>query len=84
MRKILDDDGVVWQVWEIRPEQLVRTSDIELLPRDLTGGWLAFESEDGRRARLAPYPVDWEQLSGSELLELCRSASPARLDHRGT
>lgn len=84
MRKILDEDGVVWQVWEIRPEQLVGTDDIELLPRHLTGGWLAFESEDGRRARLVPYPDHWEQLSASELLELCLSASPARLDHRRT
>lgn len=33
-------------------------------------GWLTFESDDGRRHRVAPIPPAWELLSDHELVRL--------------
>ena len=39
----------------------------------LTGGWLCFESENGKR-RLAPPPPDWEEAPDEELTTLWERA----------
>src|SRR4051794_24420115 len=50
------------------------------LPRELRGGWLAFQSDDDAR-RLAPIPESWERLSDRELTGLAEQA--ARVPRRG-
>src|SRR5689334_12553334 len=46
----------------------------------LSAGWLAFESQDGERRRLAPIPVlphGWESAPDDELRAWCATAQPA-------
>jgi hypothetical protein len=45
----------------------------------LSGGWLAFESQDGERRRLTPIPdvlKAWNGASEEELRAWCASAKP--------
>jgi hypothetical protein len=45
-----------------------------MLPSEHRGGWLTFDSEQGRR-RLAPLPSGWEDAPPGRLELLCRSAT---------
>lgn len=58
-----------------------RRGEVEIrfpIPRELEGGWLAFQSPSEKR-RLAPIPSHWMALSDDELAALCRRARPYRI-----
>lgn len=42
-----------------------------------TSGWLCFET-GGEKRRLAPYPLNWDELPVEELEALCSRATAAR------
>src|SRR3954469_21228075 len=52
---------------------------------NMSKGWLAFESENGERRRLAPIPTapnDWVNASSDELRSWCEAAVPAPSSRR--
>ena len=73
--RVFDDaEGKRWHVYAVHPSaSSTRTGTLAAPFRD---GWLCFESHDQRR-RLAPIPENWEALTESGLLALCRNAEPA-------
>lgn len=78
-RSIVDDDGTVWHVWAVSAERMRAnplTGDQLGAYRD---GWLAFESEDGRKRRRLPgHPADWSTMPEAELRVLLVRAEPVR------
>ena len=87
LRSFADDNGAIWQVWDVLPSQpeLIerRKNIVARLGGDerragpaLAEGWLAFESERGRR-RLAPIPSGWENATDDQLKEWCTQARNA-------
>ena len=82
-RSFTDAVGVEWTVREIGSPKISQTL-AKLLDRDRrSGGWLVFESGDGDKRRLAPYPPDWRTVSKFELERWCMKAkavppAPAR------
>jgi hypothetical protein len=82
-RTFVDTVGLEWTVREIANPALSPTL-ARLLEHDRRrGGWLVFESSDGEKRRLAPYPPDWRTMSTFELARWCMRAqqvppSPAR------
>ena len=81
----------VWEVYPrlierrlLRERRALRRSAIErrhvpvgrpTLPRQILGGWLAFQSMHERR-RVLPVPGDWEELSDRELAALLALSRP--------
>jgi hypothetical protein len=39
------------------------------------GGWLVFESTDGEKRRLSPYPPDWRSMTHFEIERWCMRAT---------
>jgi hypothetical protein len=82
-RSFTDAVGVEWTVREIGSPKISQTL-AKLLDKDRrSGGWLVFESGDGEKRRLAPYPPDWRTVSKFELERWCMKAkavppAPAR------
>ena len=82
-RSFTDAVGVEWTVREIGSPKISQTL-AKLLQEDRrSGGWLVFESGDGDKRRLAPYPPDWRTVSTFELERWCMKAkavppAPAR------
>jgi hypothetical protein len=83
-RAFTDARGVAWDVREIH-SQLLPERLGKLLGNDerRKGGWLVFESGDGEKRRLSPFPADWSQVSDFELERWCMRAvrvppAPAR------
>jgi hypothetical protein len=82
-RSFSDTVGVEWTVREIGSPKMSQTLS-RLLEHDRrSGGWLVFESADGEKRRLAPYPPDWRTMSTFELERWCMKArhvppAPAR------
>ena len=82
-RAFTDSVGVDWTVREIGNPTLPRTLE-KLLEKDRRrGGWLVFESSEGNKRRLSPYPPDWRTVSAFELERWCMKAvhvppAPAR------
>ena len=83
-RKFTDSAEMQWEVREIRshalPEGLAKLLGNEDRRRS---GWLVFESRDGEKRRLAPFPPDWQHVSAFELERWCMRAvrvppAPAR------
>ena len=75
-RTFVDNVGVDWTVREIASPAMTSTL-VKLLEHDRRrGGWLVFESVDGDKRRLAPYPPDWRTLSPFELARWCMRATP--------
>lgn len=89
-RSFRDEVGRSWDVWEVvptaverriargarRPPVVERRKVQEhrvVVPDRLQQGWLAFQSGTERR-RLAPIPGEWDDMTGSELLELLHLA----------
>lgn len=70
-RVFTDPDGITWQVWDVRPA--TPTESIQLRTQ-YAGGWLAFESEHGRK-RLVPIPDGWDEWPDQRLCEACAKAS---------
>lgn len=89
-RTFRDELGREWDVWEVVPTAVERRmakpasrppvaerrkvqETRVVVPDTLQRGWLAFQSGKERR-RLAPIPPDWEELTGSELIDLLNQA----------
>ena len=60
-----------------------RAGRAPLLPREMAGGWLCFDSPVEKR-RLFPIPEGWDRFADDELLRMCRSARPAPPDRTPT
>lgn len=74
-RTFTDAVGVEWTVREIGSPSLAGTL-AKVLERDRRrGGWLVFESADGDKRRLVPYPPDWRTVSLFELERWCMRAT---------
>ena len=82
-RTFVDTVGVEWTVREIASPSLAGAL-AKLLEHDRRkSGWLVFESEDGEKRRLVPYPPDWRTMSPFEIERWCMRArrvppAPAR------
>ena len=82
-RSFTDSVGVNWTVREIGTPALTRTLEKLLEKERRRSGWLVFESSEGDKRRLAPYPPDWRTVSTFELERWCMKAervppAPAR------
>ena len=74
-RSFTDAVGVEWVVREIGSPKMTQTL-AKLLEHDRrSGGWLVFESNEGEKRRLAPYPPDWRTVSTFELERWCMKAT---------
>jgi len=71
IRHFTDSRGVTWRVWPTTP----RVGSV--YDETLRGGWLTFESSEGRR-RLAPIPAGWRDATPERLDLMCRAASAVR------
>ena len=75
-RSFVDSVGVEWTVREIASSTLTG-SVAKMLEHDerRRSGWLVFESVDGEKRRLAPYPPDWRTTSVFEIERWCMRAT---------
>jgi len=74
-RSFTDAVGVEWEVREIGSPMMSQTL-AKLLEQDRrSGGWLVFQSTEGEKRRLAPYPPDWRTVSAFELERWCMKAN---------
>ena len=74
-RSFTDSVGVDWSVREIASPTLTRTLAKVLESDRRRGGWLVFESSEGDKRRLSPYPPDWRTVSTFELERWCMKAT---------
>lgn len=74
-RSFTDSVGVEWTVREIGTAALTQTLAKVLEHDRRRTGWLVFESGDGEKRRLAPYPPDWRTVSTFELERWCMKAA---------
>jgi hypothetical protein len=73
-RSFMDTEGLEWSVREIASPELTGKL-AKILEHDRRkGGWLVFESSEGEKRRLAPYPPDWRTLSAYEMERWCMRA----------
>lgn len=75
-RSFTDSVGLQWTVREIGSPTLTATLAKVLEKDRRRSGWLVFESSDGDKRRLAPYPPDWRTMSTFELERWCMKATP--------
>ena len=75
-RDFTDDVGVAWTIREITSPSLAGALARVLEHDRRRGGWLVFESEDGQKRRLTPYPPDWRTISDFELVRWSMRATP--------
>lgn len=73
-RVLVDCVGTEWAVTEVRPVIDVSTAGLFQPHPERRQGWLLFESSEGERRRLAPYPPDWRAISDFELERWCMRA----------
>lgn len=74
-RTFTDAVGVEWTVREIDSPSLTGTL-AKVLERDRRRtGWLVFETPEGEKRRLAPYPPDWRTITPFELERWCMRAT---------
>jgi hypothetical protein len=74
-RTFLDTVGLEWTVREIGSPTLSKALARILENDRRRGGWLVFESIDGDKRRLAPYPPDWRTMSAFEIERWCMRAA---------
>jgi hypothetical protein len=74
-RSFTDSVGVSWTVREIGSPTLTQTLAKVLKSERRRSGWLVFESTEGDKRRLAPYPPDWRTVSMFELERWCMKAT---------
>ena len=74
-RSFTDSVGVDWTVREIDSPTLTQTLAKVLKTDRRRSGWLVFESSEGDKRRLAPYPPDWRTVSMFELERWCMKAT---------
>jgi hypothetical protein len=77
LRSFVDADGLEWTVREIDSPSLTGALARVLEHDRRRGGWLVFESAEGAKRRLAPYPEDWRTISEFELERWRMRAIPA-------
>jgi hypothetical protein len=75
-RSFSDTVGLEWTVREIGSLELAGTLAKVLENDRRRSGWLVFESAEGEKRRLAPYPPDWRTMSAFELERWCMRATP--------
>lgn len=77
LRSFVDEHGVRWEVWEVRPTLSIDGAmpPGAHLKEEMAGGWLAFQTH-GRRRRFYPLPDEWERFTDDQLGLLCRHAVP--------
>jgi hypothetical protein len=73
-RQYVDSCGVEWTVREIATTTLSTVTRVFEHDRRRSG-WLVFESVDGEKRRLAPYPPDWRTISTFEMERWCMKAT---------
>ncbi len=74
-RDFVDSVSVEWTVREIAITQLEGTLARVLEHDRRKGGWLVFESTEGEKRRLTPYPPDWRTMSAYEIERWCMRAT---------
>jgi hypothetical protein len=73
-RAYVDSVGLEWTVREIVPS--LSSTIARVLEHDRRrSGWLVFESADGEKRRLSPYPPDWRTISSFEIERWCMRAT---------
>ena len=82
-RTFVDSVGVEWTVREIGRTSLAGALAKVLENDRRKAGWLVFESEEGEKRRLSPYPPDWRTMTTFEVERWCMRAvrvppAPAR------
>ena len=74
-RTFTDSVGLEWTIREIASPTLT-SAMAKVLDHDRRkGGWLVFESSEGEKRRLAPYPPDWRTMSPFEIERWCMRAA---------
>ena len=74
-RTFTDSVGLEWTIREIASPSLT-SAMAKVLDHDRRqGGWLVFESSEGEKRRLAPYPPDWRTMSPYEIERWCMRAT---------
>lgn len=73
-RAFIDCVGTSWTVTEVQPLLDLSTTWLLQPHPERRGGWLLFESDEGERRRLAPFPSDWRTISDFELERWCMRA----------
>ena len=76
-RTFRDMVGVEWTAREIAGPELTGKLATLLEHDRRRGGWLVFESAEGEKRRLVPYPPDWRTISDFELERWCMRAHDA-------
>ena len=74
-RDFTDNVGVAWTVREITSPSLEGALARVLEHDRRRGGWLVFESDEGEKRRLVPYPPDWRTMSEFEIARWCMRAT---------
>jgi hypothetical protein len=74
-RTFVDTVGLEWTVREIARPSLTDTMAKLLASERRKGGWLVFESSEGEKRRLTPYPPDWRTMSAFEIERWCMRAT---------
>jgi hypothetical protein len=74
-RSFTDSVGVTWSVHEIVSRPLSPNLARMLGGERRTRGWLLFQTADGEKRRLNPYPDDWVDLSDWMLERWCMRAA---------
>lgn len=74
-RDFVDTVGDTWTVREITSPELAGPLARVLEHDRRRGGWLVFESADGEKRRLTPYPPDWRTMSPFEIERWCMRAT---------
>lgn len=81
-REFSDALGQQWTVWDVHPTLTEANRRKVALGAKMAEGWLAFESGDGGRRRLAPIPeppAGWPHASDSQLRSWLANAERYRL-----
>ena len=75
LRRFLDEHDVQWAAWEVEIAYIAENAArLQYLAPELAAGWVAFESENGERRRLAPIPEGWYESGPSGLLGMLQRA----------
>lgn len=75
-RHFRDSVGVTWTIYLITPQSLLEGAATLLPHAERRQGWLLFESAEGERRRLTPFPPDWASVTPFELERWCMRATP--------
>jgi hypothetical protein len=80
VREFRDRRGRQWRAWEVTPESIhPQTKAEDYLSECFQGGWLVFETVDGRdKRRLCPPPYGWEERAEVDLERLVERAEILR------